>query len=135
VVETEDLVEVLISAFWRGDITDTVPNDRIKITRLNLLRNLCDRAQREFEGADIRTLSVLGFDIPTPKGRSSAWTDDSCTAAFLYMAECWPMLADAAEGFNTPEVDPKLRAIMDRLRHLPLALQNPRGVMLSRDQF
>src|SRR5262249_54106973 len=57
---TEDLVNVLISAFWRGDLTDAEPNERIKTTRLRLLRSLCDGAQRAFDGADIRTVSVLG---------------------------------------------------------------------------
>jgi hypothetical protein len=133
---TEDLSKVLISAFWRGEITDAEPNERLKISRLTLLRSLCDRAKGEFEGADIRTLSVFGFDIPTPKGRSSSWADDSCNSAFLYMAEYWAMMAECVEGFNTePGVDPKLRAITVRLKHLPLALQSARGVMLSRDQF
>jgi hypothetical protein len=133
---TEDLVKVLISAFWRGDITDEQSPERLRISRLKLLRNLCDRAKREFEGADIRTLSAFGYYIPTPKGRSSRWTDDSCNAAFLYMAEHWVMMVECVEGFNTrPGVDPKLRAITVRLKHLPLVLENPRGVNLSRDQF
>src|SRR4051794_19884390 len=131
---TEDLVKVLISAFWRGDITDEQSPERLRISRLKLLRNLCDRAKREFEGADIRTLSAFGYYIPTPKGRSSRWTDDSCNAAFLYMAEHWVMMVECVEGFNTrPGVDPKLRAITVRLKHLPLVLENPRGVNLSRD--